>query len=362
LKPYILHITSWYPNDKDPQLGIFIKKHIDAVKAQGPYNHLILNVSAHPTTEKDSFNLGEGPLFSFPMRINKTLKKVDQVYGTPYAIHLHVAEKKALAALLTTRFFKKIPLIITEHWTGFRSGKFKELGFLYKYLIKRTYKKAVLVTTVSKALLADLQAAGIKIHKHQILGNVVDGKISNNIKISSPPWQIAFVADMVQANKNLFGFVKAIALLSKQFPVHVLAIGDGPDLEAMKKLVVEKKLGQKITFYGRQDNDFVLQTLEKVHCYVCSSFVETFSVATAEALFMGKPVIVTPSGGPEEFVTKICGIVCDNSSPKAIAKGIETVLGNYDIYNPKEMHQYIASKFGATAIATTLNKLYDNLK
>ena len=361
MKPYILHITSWYPNDNDHQLGVFIKKHIDAVKAQKGYNHVILNVSAALITEKDCYNLTIGSILSFPFRFKKTLKKITSTHSTPHAIHLHVAEKKAIAALLTKRYFKNIPLLITEHWTGFRTGKFKELAHIYRFIIKRTYKSASLVTTVSNALHSDLVNNGITINKHQPLGNVVEGCYDLAPAEDLPPWKIAFVADMVNRNKNLYGFVEAIEIIAKKHPIQVLTIGDGPDFIEMKELAKTKNLSGTFTFYGRKTNDFVLKTLGKAHFYVCSSFVETFSVATAEALFMGKPVVVTPCGGPEEFVNNTCGFIAKSTSPKDLSIAIEALIANYKQYDAKTIRNYVEQQFGKEAIGGALNKIYSNL-
>ena len=363
MKPYILHITTWYPNSKDPQLGIFIKKHIDAARLNKQFEHVILNVSAIPILEPKLYNVQGNTALQFFKALKQQVKKIESQYGKPSVIHSHVIEKKALATLWLCKHFRNSPLFITEHWTGYRLGKFTALNPVFKAAIKQCYKKAKLVSTVSKALLNDLENNNIKVKNHIKIPNVVDGKPNAQKKPTPKLWKIAFVADMVNENKNLFGFVMAIeTCVNKGLNLSVEAIGGGTDLAAMQSVVSAQNLSHLFNFSGRQTNDYVLETFENCHLYVCSSFVETFSVATAEAMFKGLPVVVTPCGGPEEFVNNKSGIVTKSTNPRDIAKGIQLVIDNYTKYNAEAISTYVNSLFSADKVGKQLNDCYLKLK
>ena len=37
----VLFLTPWYPSDKDSMAGLFVQKHVEAVRAQGVYVRVI---------------------------------------------------------------------------------------------------------------------------------------------------------------------------------------------------------------------------------------------------------------------------------------------------------------------------------
>ena len=41
-KKKILHLAKWYPNQEEPLLGIFVRKHIQSVQKQ--YDHKVISI------------------------------------------------------------------------------------------------------------------------------------------------------------------------------------------------------------------------------------------------------------------------------------------------------------------------------
>ena len=66
--------------------------------------------------------------------------------------------------------------------------------------------------------------------------------------------------------------------------------------------------------------------MQQADLFVLPSIVETFSVATAEALATGTPVLVTDCGGPTEFVTPEVGCVVPTSDPEALCAKLNVML------------------------------------
>ena len=66
-----------------------------------------------------------------------------------------------------------------------------------------------------------------------------------------------------------------------------------------------------VAFLGYQKNPFAYMKLADY--YVCSSFVEGFSLTVVEALIVGVAVISTQCTGPNEILSDNCGILCENS-------------------------------------------------
>jgi glycosyltransferase involved in cell wall biosynthesis len=88
-----------------------------------------------------------------------------------------------------------------------------------------------------------------------------------------------------------------------------------------------------------------------------TSKVETFGLTIAEAQAMGKPVVVTDSGGVRDIVTKKTGIVTELSS-EAFAKGLIQLIQSFDAYYPETIRQSAKNRFAAEVIMNQLNEIY----
>lgn len=122
-----------------------------------------------------------------------------------------------------------------------------------------------------------------------------------------------FVVGMIAAfrpEKNHFGLVRAIDLLRSQgVAATVLFVGDGPlrgDVEAM---VAKVHLEDKVIFVGQKAD--VRPFLSAIDVgVICSTSVETFSLAALETMATETPMIMTDIGGASEMVAhEVSGII-----------------------------------------------------
>src|SRR5690606_28344692 len=92
-------------------------------------------------------------------------------YNTPDIVHVHVLTRSALLALYLWKF-KKIPYLISEHWSGYfpQNGAYK--GFLKKAFTKYVIKNTKAVSTVSEYLAKAMKKHGLNSH-YEIIPNVV---------------------------------------------------------------------------------------------------------------------------------------------------------------------------------------------
>ena len=105
----------------------------------------------------------------------------------------------------------------------------------------------------------------------------------------------------------------------------VLGHGLPPDMEALRSLRHALGLDDVVAFPGfRSDARRLLHAFD---VFVSSSSSEGFSLSTVEALWAGKPAVVTRSGGPEEIVRDgETGLLVTSESPEALADGVARVL------------------------------------
>jgi len=94
------------------------------------------------------------------------------------------------------------------------------------------------------------------------------------------------------------------------------------------------------------------------HAIFSTSTIETFGLTVAEAQAMGKPVVVTDSGGVRDIVTQETGLVTEGSS-ESFAKWILQLIQSYDTYDQETIRQSAKRRFSSEVIMEQLHEIYD---
>lgn len=383
----ILFLTKWYPNKFDPQLGVFVKKHAKAVSGLCNVNVLYVCADEETTiTYKTIISNPEGftEIIVYYKKDNSFLKsiinpfryikanrigirEVQKILGVIDLIHVNVLNRPGLIALLINKL-KGIPFIITEHWTGYVSGKYEKSGVLKKWFSKLIINNASAVTTVSESLKKKMQELGLH-SNYTIVPNIIESidlaasSTNSANEPASAKIKILTVADLLDSHKNISGVIKAIAAISKQnSTIEYHVIGDGPDKQMLSSLADSLQGATKfIFFHGRQTNEYVYDFLKQVDFVVINSNFETFSVVAAEALASGKPVISTICGGPEDFITSDFGILIEPGNQLKLEKAIIKMISTFKKYDAQKLNEYISQKYNYQTIGKQFYNIYKPL-
>ena len=383
----ILFLTKWYPNKFDPQLGVFVKKHAKAVSDFCNVNVLFVCPDDTITSTYETIVSNENgvdEIIVYYKKNNSILKsiinpfrylnankvgirEVQKRLGVIDLIHVNILNRPGLIALIIKKL-KGIPFIITEHWTGYASGKYEKSGLLKKWLNKLIIKNADIVTTVSESLRKKMLELGLH-NKYVVVPNIIESIATEALSAiplkeqSNTKTKILTIADLVDSHKNISGIIKAVAKISKQNPaIEYHIIGDGPDKSKLLSLADSLQGDTKfIFFHGRQTNGYVYDFLKKVDFVVINSNFETFSVVAAEALVNGKPVISTICGGPEEFINPDNGILIEPGNQQQLEEAIIKMISTYKNYDAQKLNQYISKKYNYQAIGKQFYDIYKPL-
>jgi glycosyltransferase involved in cell wall biosynthesis len=382
----ILFLPRWYPDQSDPQNAVFIRKHALAaakvanisviyvapshkergltVKKSGSSPDQLLEISWHypPSALPVLGKLVN--ILRYLLGFLKCWKHLKKTGQRPVLIHAHMMTRQLVLARIFN-IFQGIPYLVTEHWTGYRSGKFSAFPSWRKRLIKSLCKKARCITVVSPALEEAMKKEGIT-GNYRLLGNVVDpppANVDSFFKGSPKVIRLGSVADFYDKKKNVTGLLRSLAPFLRRRPdVQFHLIGDGPDRPIVDDCLQQLALPEEqVKRYGRLPNESVLQFMKGIDLYICFSNVETFSVATAEALLAGKPVVCTASGGPEYFVDDRCGRVIPLRDGEALIEAIESLLGPDSSFDPVYAYRHIQEKYGIEAVSLEIKRLYDSI-
>lgn len=142
--------------------------------------------------------------------------------------------------------------------------------------------------------------------------------------------------------------IRALHLLREQgLPAHALMVGETPsptwpgfadDIEA---LIAHLDVDPHVSFVGHLGPPTV--ALASLDVLVCSSRQEGFSLAVAEGMAAGIPVVATRCGGPEDLISDgVNGLLAPNENPAALAEAIARL----------SRHRRLAARLAAAGRAT----------
>lgn len=141
--------------------------------------------------------------------------------------------------------------------------------------------------------------------------------------------QVVFVG-MLCEQKGLATLLEAVALLrDRGSPVSLKIIGRQSQQgyeDAMRGLVVRLHLEQMVQFAGYLQGAAKHQALREADVFALPSLMENFSFATAEAMALGLPVVVSTEVAIADTIRRnACGSVVAPEDPAALA----AALGEY---------------------------------
>ncbi len=375
----ILHLPRWYPNTSDPQNGVFVLKQIKTLMPW--YNNMVLFVKSEKEKKHFSVNRKKTEhydelqinfakskysvvnLYRYFKEFRKGMNILVKENGTPALIHIHILLRNGLLGWYYAWKFK-IPFIVSEHWSGYITGKYEKKNFLYRKLMMMILHRAQKILVVSQSLKTALTTLGIDEEKLEIVPNVVEKsqETTETGKKSGEKIIILSVADLVDDIKKISGIIEALAEIKNLNNIEYHIIGDGPDRMMLEKLSEQKNLLNKVVFFdGRKPNSEVLKIINNCSFLVINSITETFSVVTAEALMAGKPVVVTRCGGPEYFVNGTNGILIKPGNKKELKAALEKMIEEHKNYDPQRLKKSVEQKFSANIIGIRLKKIYDKI-
>jgi len=244
-------------------------------------------------------------------------------------VHVHgLFTYTSLPACAAARHFN-VPYVITphgvlDHWC--MSHKWWK-KYPYYYLLERDHlKKASALHATSSFEASSLVKLGFG-HKSHIIPLCVELP-ANSIEHHSnkPSFNILFLSRL-DPIKGLPVLLEAVSVIKTQFkiPVQLKIVGQG-DKEyvfELHSLIQRFNISENVSFMGFLQGDEKSEALAHSDVFVLPSYHENFSMATAEALAAGLPVVLSNQVGIAEDVIKECaGTVVPVNKPLLLAEAI----------------------------------------
>lgn len=378
----VLYLPSIYPNKCDPTHGVFIKRHVlilrNAVNAHVVFAYRDIDLPrryeigfsedqgvtetavAYKGVAGNSFIAKSINMLCYYNACIKGLLFYLKKYKKPDMINVCMVNPIGIIAVFA-RFVYKIPFLITEHNTIFVDHKrYENLIWPLRWAIKVSYYYSSYVTVVSSYLGAGLTKLKlVQAGKYNVTPNVC---LINDVEVERPKLmeitKILTIASLHDFKKNISGLLRVVAeLLDEGFKIELDIVGEGPDRQMLLNYAKELGVLDNVRFCGRILPEEVVDYFKQAHFFVLASHVETFSVATLEALVCGLPVVVTKCNGPEGYVDSSLGI-CVEQTDLSLKEGIKKMINSWSLYDSKEISSRARKMFSDTEITSLFMQAY----
>ncbi len=386
---HILIIPSWYKTIENPVWGSFFEEQARALMDRS-HKVGILNPFFIPFSNRKrlifrqwndaglnslQFEVrGRIPGFRkinynfFAQNCYEEFKNYCRKYGKPDVIHAHSVFMGGIAGCKISRK-ENIPFVLTEHLTNFITGGIKiQSDMDVARDVLRCAKVRLVVSNDFANRLSN--ALEMKPDEFLVLGNMVNPIFFDGCKpnrISGKPFRF-FANSFFSPRKGIENLMKAFDKFSANFPDSEFHIGGSAvrDLEVpyekeLMALKSELTSGPRIFFKGLLSREAVVNEMQNCHVFLSGSSYETFGVVLAEALACGRPVITTPSGGPNDIVNPEDGIICADFSAATIAEAMQEMYSNYESFDSKVLSENCYKRFSSEVIIGRLEEIYKEI-
>lgn len=138
----------------------------------------------------------------------------------------------------------------------------------------------------------------------------------------------------------------------------VVAGSDSGAASSAREFVCQAGLQSCVDFVGFQSGERKSELLNSASAFALPSDHENFGVAVVEAMAHGVPVLVTPGVASREYVDESgCGVTVD-STPEAIADGLQHLLAGDRNTLGKRGREFVENNLAWAAVVRQLNDLY----
>lgn len=151
-------------------------------------------------------------------------------------------------------------------------------------------------------------------------------------------FKIASVGRMNE-QKSFYRVVKTAKLLKEGgYGFKWIVVGDGKELQGLKKQVIDNEVNDVVDFIGLSNNPYAY--MKQADIYVQTSRAEGFCTTISEAVVLGKAIVSTRVGGIDEQLDSGEGGIIVEHTPESIAKGIEQLITDKDLIAKFESHNH----------------------
>ncbi|MBI1223989.1 MAG: glycosyltransferase [Bacteroidetes bacterium] len=368
----IIWLATWWPRPDHPVLGTFTKREAEAV---APHCELVI-IHALPTSSKQHNIVIQNAeagyrevLVHCPKRKGifgqilflrgweLAMQSVVDEGFKPDIVHLHVLSLAGIAAL---KFHRKnhVPVILSEHWSGYSLDKIS-LGIIRKWLYKKVVATAHINFVVTENMEQAMKKMGLK-GAYSVAPNLVDTAffMPTDTPVSSIPFQFLHVSNLDDEHKNISGILRAFAKIITTYSAHLTLIGGDNGIAHVQHLIKELNLEKYVTVKGVQPSLIVRQQMQLSHAFVMFSNREGLPCVMLEAMAVGLPIISTSIPGLEDWVTPEVGMLVSKGDEVGLKVAMREMVDNFSSYNRAKIRERVMKECNPDVVAQRILTAY----
>lgn len=204
-----------------------------------------------------------------------------------------------------------INYIIQEHSGPFSmhlSSRIQQRG------VNKIAHNALEVLPVSKSLLETMRTLCHNQARYCVAPNWVRTDIFRPAKSTNDPTDVIKIVTVSSRQKVkrlwlMFNVVDALERANYPVTLDIYGISDYEDVDHLS----QDGISDLINFKGYFSREKLGQVFKNYDVYLCTSEVETFGLAPAEAICSGIPVVSTDCGGVREYIDEDNGVIVPSS-------------------------------------------------
>lgn len=388
-KHHILIVSSWYPSEKTPYEGIFVKEQAVALKEEGyqvgvivpTFRNIISSLKPlrfnflyyfELDDEIPTYHLHILKLLPFRLvfseRINylifrislyRFMKQYIAQIGMPDLIHGHIILMGGYIAMLVAQILS-LPLVVTEH--GSSILQFRKSWT--PYLTKVTHGAHCLISVshyFSKIV------TGVTGVATEVVPNMVDTDFFTlrPYKVNLDGKRILIIARL-NRDKGIHVLLQAFSAAYKGNKNISLDIGGSGEQEVhLKQMVRSLGIEGQVRFLGQLSGEQVRDSMHNADVLVLTSIsVEYSGGILVEAMATGLPIIATRSGAPQEIISNDhLGLLVSHVNVLELKNALVTTLSAIENkkYDPKFIRDYVIHNFSKKVFVSKLNEIYTRI-
>lgn len=243
---------------------------------------------------------------------------------TPDVLHSHGYHTDVIAGSVARR--RGIATVSTAH--GFTRGPWRNR--VYEYLDRRALRRFGAVAAVSRPLADDLRRSGVAPERIHVVPNAWTevavplgrAEARHELGLDQHAFVFGWVGRMTR-EKGLDVLVEAVALLTDA-PVHVCAMGAGPEREGEEAKARTLGVGDRIRWTGLvREAGRYFGALDGL---VLSSRTEGVPMVLLEAMAARVPIVATRVGGVPDILSIDEALLVPAERPDALADAVRSVF------------------------------------